>query len=569
MMKKFLFIGLMGAIALSFSACSSEDAVNENVVVTKDGDAVKTRFALSLTNNLTTRMSATAAQETGAFNGIKEIVLFPSKAAITATTALELQRIQLADFNAFDVQTANGKVYSDVLIPVGVSNFLFYGRTQKPFEGELKASYDENTLNTSDTPGDKIYFDLVPYNEEIATVADLADTDEAKAVITALNAIYNALVAASLTETVAVFETLTAGNTNSISFFISDLVNALKKGNLYKDGVKTAVETYFTVAGDDESGYTATWSGTEFPANLNLPDGAVVVKFADGEFAYVQGAVAGLNQPAPGNYVKPAELFYWVNTPAMVSDEAEYILGNWAGKDWPGVQALYTEGAVKVSTQSVILKDQVQYGVGRLDAQVRIAEEKIYDSGSGIEGASDKDPQEITVPADGYQMTGILIGGQKNVGWNFVPSGDAEYTIWDNTMSKSTGIFAKQQEAYSDINYTLALETAPSTVINVAVEFVNNTKNDFYGVNHQIIPAGSKFYLIAQLNPSSDKAINKAATGERVFMQDFTTKLKMTIGAESLKSAYNVVPDLRSPKLEFGLSVNLDWQEGITFEQVF
>ena len=43
----------------------------------------------------------------------------------------------------------------------------------------------------------------------------------------------------------------------------------------------------------------------------------------------------------------------------------------------------------------------------------------------------------------------------------------------------------------------------------------------------------------------------------------------MIIGKESLKSAYNVIPDLRSPKLEFGLSVNLEWKEGLTFEQTF
>lgn len=356
-MKKFLVFGMMSAMALTFVACSSDDAVNENVVVTKDGDAVKTRFALSLTNNVKTRMAAGAAQEDGTFNGIKDIVLFPFNATVDGESTLALQKIQLADFNAFDVETANGKVYSDVLIPVGVNNFLFYGRTQKALGGELKASYDTEYLNTGDKVMDKIYFDLVPYNDEVKTLADLAATDEAKAVIEALNAIYAALD--GLTETQAKFAELTAGNTNSIGYFISDLVDALTKGNNYSDAIKTAVENYFTVSGDDASGYTATWSGTEFPAKYNLPDGAVVVAFdaAAKEFAYVQGEVAGLNQPAPGNYVKPAELFYWIKTPAMVSDKAEYSLRNWAGKDWAGVQGLYTEDAVKVTTQSVILKD--------------------------------------------------------------------------------------------------------------------------------------------------------------------------------------------------------------------
>ena len=55
----------------------------------------------------------------------------------------------------------------------------------------------------------------------------------------------------------------------------------------------------------------------------------------------------------------------------------------------------------------------------------------------------------------------------------------------------------------------------------------------------------------------------------QVFLQDYITTAKLTIGENSLKNAYNVVPDLRSPKLELGLSVDLKWEKGITFEQEF
>lgn len=115
--------------------------------------------------------------------------------------------------------------------------------------------------------------------------------------------------------------------------------------------------------------------------------------------------------------------------------------------------------------------------------------------------------------------------------------------------------------------YTLALETAKDQTINVAVEFVN-TGNDFYGINHQVIPAGTKFYLVAQLIPSKAKNYD-AATLNKVFFQDHATKLDLTIGETSLQNAYNVVPDLRSPKLEFGLSVNLEWQQGLIFDHTF
>lgn len=205
--------------------------------------------------------------------------------------------------------------------------------------------------------------------------------------------------------------------------------------------------------------------------------------------------------------------------------------------------------------------------MARLDAQVRIAEEFIYDSGSGITGAADKDPQQVTVPAEGYTMTSILIGGQKNVDWQFQPAGTTEYTIWDNVMTKA--IAAKQGAAYSDVNTTLALETKENLPINIAIEFVN-TANDFRGINHQLIPAGSKFYLVAQLDPTvAESILSNPNSVKQVLKQDFTTVVKMIIGEKSLQKAYNVIPDLRSPQLEFGLSVNLEWQEGITFEQTF
>jgi hypothetical protein len=65
------------------------------------------------------------------------------------------------------------------------------------------------------------------------------------------------------------------------------------------------------------------------------------------------------------------------------------------------------------------------------------------------------------------------------------------------------------------------------------------------------------------------KVIDNPNSINQVFKQDYITTAKLTIGANSLKKAYNVVPDLRSPKLELGLSVDLTWEKGITFEQEF
>ncbi len=393
-----------------------------------------------------------------------------------------------------------------------------------------------------------------------------------------------------------------AGSSASIKILMEKLYNALKNMEASLTSTTAAPVDYakpmldiiadasgaaFSAAGDVTNGYTLTWSSDpNFPGSLNLPDGAVAIKFnGTDKFAFVEIDAAatpnpvGLIASSVGKYVHPARLYYTVNTPAMIKDADYLSLGGHSTMQWGDgtndatnsgtITYEYTEGAIKSTTRSVIMKDQVQYAVGRLDVQALVKDGiNIYDSGSGISGDMYENPQPVTVPAAGYTLTGVLIGGQKQVDWKFEPtpvSGAPEWTIYDNSMTATTA--AVQGSSYSAANSTLALETATGTAVRIALEFVNNG-NDFYGVNHNVIPAGSKFYLIANLVPGTNETANPN-TLTQVFKQDYITTAKLTIGANSLASAYNVIPDLRSPKLEFGLSVNLEWRAGITFEQEF
>lgn len=127
-------------------------------------------------------------------------------------------------------------------------------------------------------------------------------------------------------------------------------------------------------------------------------------------------------------------------------------------------------------------------------------------------------------------------------------------------------------------NHTLLLESSKDQVVNMVVELENNTGKAFYGHNKQVIPAGSKFYMVAQLNPSATTGITQPTTPgtafdkSKVFQQDFTTIANLTIVSNNdgehdkgLGAAYNVIPDLRTPALSIGLSVDLTWQAGLTF----
>ena len=170
---------------------------------------------------------------------------------------------------------------------------------------------------------------------------------------------------------------------------------------------------------------------------------------------------------------------------------------------------------------------------------------------------------EETVPVNKLKLTGILIGDQKNVDWQALPIANADaMVIYDTDLIATTF-----STAYDVASQTLVLETAQDAV-NVALEFQNDSEVDFTGVNNCIIPAGTKFYLIGKLDISEEGKNYKQMTEGKataIFQQDFKTIAKFTINTLE-NTAYNIVPDLRTPKLEFGLSVDLEWQKGYEFE---
>jgi len=548
-MKKFFIFGMIGAMALSFNACTSDDEVaNEKI----DQKEVKTRFALSLTNSVKTRMDANLAQVDEQFRGMSGIQVFTFNDDVTANSTIANNPIALADFTEFYAANVNAQVYTDVTIPVGTSDFLFYGKiADNGGEGELIASYDKETLQLGASVADAINFDLVPIVEDI----DFSGGDD---IVAGLNAVYAAIPEdASWDELRTAFESLKAGSWNSVAAFMEDLYQAVVAG----DPNETTITGAIVAAGFvTDNGY-AVEKADGFPRDLGLPDGAVQVAFADGEFAYTYPSVDGMDVPAMTAYTHPAELYYTVNTKGVIDEETTHAPNFNNYEVWNDVITTeYAENVapVTLTTKSVVLLDQVQYAVGRLDATVKVSAETVKDSGA--EGGV---ANYVAVPADGYPVTGILIGGQKQVTWDFTPVEDAdEFTIYDANVEGAAVVGTA-----SEPMYTLALETASDQVVNIAVEF-ENTGDDFYGVNHQVIPAGTKFYLVAQLDPTKAK---NYASGEldKVFFQDHATKLDLTIGELSLQNAYNVVPDLRSPKLEFGLSVNLEWLEGLIFEHTF
>lgn len=612
-LNKYAFVGAMLLTgAVGFTACSSDDlAEGPNPNPTFDGEAVKTQFAINIpAASAGSRLSQTVVQgqDPVQFRGMSNIRLVPflnatvadNDAPLTGRTQVTENAILLADLTNSDLTgTASYKIYNDINLKIGTNAFLFYGeatpKTGDNVNGALVPSY--TTGGWVGTTLDQIHFDLKQiYDASKEATRTTSEQDMLKI----LNAIANAEGWATQAEDTQLkdlydaFVSLKAGSSNSILATVQALYNNLndEKSEItgdVKTAINTAITTYFNAQGTTpEATLTfkddyAKYNDDGYPTNIGLPDGAVQLSYTepvadpatDGAFTYVTDVdydtddANVMNVAALNDYVYPASLYYWTNTACRVSDNSE-AADYEANKDDEWSQLLTDvygnvgNGSVAASTRSVGLVNQINYAVARFDLNVKFVGGELLDNGKDWPTAGQGVANSITVPADGMKMTGVLVGGQKNVGWDFAQTTTQtkEQTIYDSYLGDNgKGLGVKANTPVTA--YTLALQTKEKEtnpeVANFALEFVNNTGEDFVG-HDGIVPAGGKFYLVGQLTTNPTEGGNNKAN-DYIFEQDHTTVANVTIS--SLKSAYNCIPDLRTPGLELGLSVNLEWESGL------
>lgn len=558
-----------------FTACSSEDTFTGGSF---SGESVKTQFAINVpaVGKSDARMGEDIVQGQSevVFRGMSNIRLVPFELGsnpssvtepLTGSESLYYNAIELGAIGSSDLtSTAKYKVYNDVELPIGVNAFLFYGEaTDKSSDasdktnGALVPSYSTQGLEAGKTLAD-VHFDLkgilVGDNYQttqtglLAILDGIAKTEGWKDATGTLQPYYTSFIG------------MKAGSANNILLAVQDLYNAVKGDVLTDDNglkakIATKIEEYFTPSGSSVP-YTLTYKTTSlatYPFGIGLPDGAVQVAWNTDHFEYTSNVDydggTSMNVSGLDKYVYPASLYYWDNTSLKTSTELES--SNYGANEWSTIiNTLYSEWAVTASTQSVALAKAINYAVGRLDVYAAFAAGEIYD-------ANPSGQQPVRIPDKGFTLTGVLIGGQKNVGWNFTPleSDGTEKTIYDVAVDAGAAGTEGVTRTSGLKNRTLVLETAGKggEKVNFALEFTNNSSQAFYGKDG-LVPVGGKFYLVGQLSADVSHA--------KVFEKDHYTKATVTIN--SLKNAYNCIPDLRSPKLELGLSVDLTWVEGLS-----
>lgn len=597
-MMKFGKYVLISAALLSgaacLTACSSDDTVSDvvNPNLSPDGKAVKTEFAINIPRAKNARMSADNTQNSNNFLGMYGIKLIPLTSDASSSSAIN-NVVSLGDIDALDnkVDAFGTKKFTDISIPVGTSHFQFFGHAP---QGTGQATVDEATNNfgkgvltdnllTVGTLGD-VEFKLVGVKlaeeqgqeESLQLLKQLKAVQDAQGEATSWKA-YAENVANNdkeLTQLYKNFIKLQAGSANSIMLALENLYNAIApiasdNADLVETKIATAVRSamtgdngLFNVSGDDNVGYKLAWKDAKtytYPTNINLPEGAVNLSISDveddtkGYFTYSDPtSITTSNNTINIEKISfPASLYYATNTALWATSSATEDFPTTA-TDWSSETWTNWEDVVKSTARKIALKDKIQYAVASMKLTVACVSANLPTNKQG----------SVNVPEKGYELTGVLIGGQPaSVGFDFKnKTTEFANTIYDRTIN--SGVTAKFNDDSKNANYTLVLPnvtTNAATAVNFALEF-KNTGKAFYGKDG-LVPEGGTFYIVGKLDP--EKATNKKSK-THIFESDTQTTVNANI--TTLANAYNCIPDLRATNLSLGLAVDLEWQVGLNFD---
>ena len=389
-------------------------------------------------------------------------------------------------------------------------------------------------------------------------------------------------------------------NTQITSYFTSSDTEAIT-GFKGVDDIKTAMGDSWDANWND----VITTELSNFPVtNFNLPEGLAQLDYnsSTNKFSHKQEGKSLLDKSTstdPDAYMFPAELMYYCNSDIRTSSKektssAGYPNGvakwdnntNW-DSDWSGT-------TVTSSTRATAMKKNVNYGVAMLKTTVSIKEgvTALEDNRAALN--SDETNKSFAPANIDFTWTGVIIGGQSaSVDWQFLPTTTGfNKLVYDNRVAGLAAGTAvpKTAGSVSSPNYTILFDnyinTTAQNKVRVALQFVNNGE-DFWGRDN-LIHKGQTFYLVAELDPTSKTisswdsyyqvppldASGVSTKTTRVFVQDYMTTANFKLTADptlhtsSLQGAYVTIPDLRSSQLSFGLSVDLDWRPGLTFDDV-
>ena len=552
---RYAHISLISVILL-MTGCATDDELPQ-VSETDATVVADIAFTVSKEARPTTRMSSAVVQEEGqAYRGIdmRHIVPFDIASAEKVTTSDMPKAFQvfgdgeqLVDFRAY-------YYYDNCTLMSGVNAFLCYGCAPQALGGKHVNGSLVETFPADMAPKD-IRFSLEAITNNVhPTATALANYMTAIANAEgndvkwkdAPNATLGVMYLNFVNKTEEDVGEPLPGSATNIRAYTQTLKSALENLSL-TDETDIAIRAAIITAIDT---YDTDWNG--FPASIGLPDGAAVIRWSDAAFEpqVITTTLADIN--GIDRYAYPAELYYYGNS-RIYTSTIDKRKAQYTDREWNLILAdyEYANGVVSPNTTSVAIKDPLQYGV----AHVQITLKKTDSS-----NLKDADGEDIPVGDSNFPLTGVIVGGQLPVGFDFTPTtaypvyseADMKF-IYDNQLPEL--YLSSSADADQFVN-TLALQTYDNKKVPVALEFTNNSGVDFKGLGGTVLN-GTKFYLVGEIDPEQFKDDSRTEIRDRVFTQDYTTTLNIKV--TGLEKAYNVVPNLLSPRLEMGIELVPKW----------
>lgn len=531
----------------------------------------------------------------------------PAKPVTTDNTSTLLPGVITSLHNPLEISRTNEKYYLDQNVidaTIGTNAYLCYGRafradnTNDFDNGSTVASFDAAANYSGGYSTDQITFSP----KQICSANNFSNNANGTALLAYLNGIAQAEVTVSGTtykwceSNVSgsdsydsglgrIFNSLVnydedtqtyrqyAGSSVSIKALVTMIYNAVAKLSYsgWQSDLKAKILSKitdgltFTIGTDpstSEEKITITSLGSNrdgFPASINLPDGAAAVKWDDSTKAFTSLTTIPEDHVTNNlTMVYPAELWYYANSPIKTSTSSQ--ADNYKDTNpWNTVLGYYDGTSIALDTRSIAINNALHYGVGCIETIVQAKTAPLLDAkGTDISLTH----VEGSTTMNNFPLTAVFFTGQYKQNFDFTPisisNSSSEGILYDprvgyDASTKMGTVKLKQGNVQTvdgaDANdkfYTLSLQTHAKTEVKVVLEFQNNSGESFYGENGLIAP-DMRFYLVGTVAPPTEKGGSPLPENEqRVVTQDEKTQL--VINVESLKHAYNVIPDLNTAK---------------------
>lgn len=580
-------ISQMLLVAALLLSCS-EQAETKVPVVIEEPDPIGLAFScVSSSSRADTRMTNDVVQTSAPYRAISNFRFFAFKEGTLISATVDhqenLNTYYHYSYCNMPMLTNGCLVYAKAVdVPKSADDPQTADLKTKAYNGCLNAFIPDHVTSTDD-----IYFEPEPIHGDDGIPADAWTLANALTDIANIE-YWNTLNETNLKPLLAHFTNNgydLAGSAASVRAWIGALKKAaVDMGNQGDGQTEELIRQEIISKANEYLGLTnpvsdKSISSMVYPQNINLPDGAAVLRWTeveevtDGVKTKVKKFVPQLQTTtlddinSVSRFIYPPSLYYFVDSPIWTSNSPRSFdqykeKDHWKKEnenDNDAVQNLFTSGGIILSgTQTVAVADPLQYAVARLNLTVEVGSDITNLKYNGTNTIAYKDGDNYF-----FRLTGVIVGGQRKVGYDFKPTDNSDLDVkfvYDSQVA--SGLYLKKKTEYPSSTLvpvnTLVLQSWDDEDVNVILEFEYTGTESFKCLNGYVYP-GTRFYLVGEVKAKDFKeGTGDVASRGRVFTQDYTTTIEMTV--KSLEKAYNVLPNIIAKNLEVGVMTTPKWK---------